>query len=39
MVCSACDVKDAVKERVERNKKEEIFCSPYRIGKKMPWWN
>jgi len=39
VVCSACEVRDAVKEEVERNKKEEIFCPPYRTGKKMPWWN
>jgi len=40
VVCSACDMRDAaVKERVERNEKEEIFCPPCRIGKKMPWWN
>ena len=39
MVCSACDVKDTVKERVERNKKGEIFYLPYRTGKKMLWWN
>ena len=39
VVCSACDVRDAVKEGVERNKKEEIFCLPCRTRKKMPWWN
>jgi len=32
-------VRDAVKKRVERNKKGEIFCPPCRTGKKMPWWN
>jgi len=31
-----CDVRDAVKERVERNEKGEIFCPPCRTGKKMP---
>ena len=39
MVCSACDVRDAVKEEVERNKRGEIFCPPCRTGKKTPWWN
>ena len=39
MVCSACDVRDAVKERVERNEREEIFCLPCRTGKKTLWWN
>ena len=39
VVCSACDVRDTVKERVERNEKGEIFCLPCRTGKKMPWWN
>jgi len=39
VVCSACNVRDTVKERVERNKKGEIFCPPYRTGKKTPWWN
>jgi len=39
VVCSACDVKDAVKEGVERNEKGEIFCPPCRTGKKTPWWN
>jgi len=39
IVCSACDVRDAVKERVEKNKKGEIFCPPCRTGKKIPWWN
>jgi len=39
VVCSACDVRDAVKEGVERNEKGEIFCPPCRTGKKMPWWN
>ena len=33
VVCSACDMRDAVKKR------GEIFCSPYRTGKKTPWWN
>jgi len=37
---STCEGKDAViRERVERNKKREIFCPPYRTGKKVPWWN
>jgi len=39
VVCSACDVRDAVKEGVERNEKEKIFCPPCRTGKKTPWWN
>jgi len=39
VVCSACDVRDVVKERVERNKRGEIFCLPCRTGKKMPWCN
>jgi len=39
VVCSACDVRDAVKERVERNRKGEIFCPPCRTGKKTLWWN
>jgi len=39
VVYSACDVRDAVKERVERNKKGEIFCPLCRIEKKIPWWN
>ena len=39
VVCSACDVRDAVKERVERNEKGEIFCPPCRTGKKTLWWN
>jgi len=39
VVCSKCDVKDAVKERVERNERGEIFCPPCRTGKKTPWWN
>jgi len=39
VVCSVCDVRDAVKEKVERNGKGEIFCPPCRTGKKMPWWN
>jgi len=28
-----------VGEKVERNEREEVFCSPCRTGKKMPWWN
>ena len=28
-----------VGEKVERNKKGEVFCLPYRTGKKTPWWN
>ena len=39
MVCNVCDVRDAVKERVERNEKGEIFYPPCRTGKKMLWWN
>ena len=39
VVCSTYDVRDAVKERVERNEKREIFCPPCRTGKKTPWWN
>ena len=38
-MCSVCDVRDAVKEGVERNEKGEIFCPPCRTGKKTPWWN
>ena len=38
-MCSTCDVRDAVKEKVRRNKKGEIFCPPCRTGKKTPWWN
>ena len=34
MVCDACDVRDAVKERVERNERGEIFCPSCRTGKK-----
>jgi len=36
VVCSACDVRDAVKEEVERNEKGKIFCLPCRTGKKIP---
>jgi len=32
-------VRDAVKERVEKNERGEIFCPPCRTGKKTPWWN
>ena len=39
VVCSGCDVRDAVTEKVERNEKGEVFCPPCRTGKKMPWWN
>jgi len=39
VVYSTCDVRDAVKERVERNERREIFCPPCRTGKKTPWWN
>ena len=39
VVYSACNVRDAVKERVERNEKGKIFCPPCRTGKKTPWWN
>jgi len=39
VVCSACDVRDVVKEGVRRNKKGKIFCLPCRSGKKIPWWN
>jgi len=39
VVCSICNEKDAVIEKVERNGKEEIFCPPCRTGKKLPWWN
>jgi len=39
MMCSACNVRDTVKEKVERNEEEEIFCLPCRIGKKTLWWN
>ena len=38
--CSTCEGKDiVVGERVERNKKGEVFCLLCRTGKKMPWWN
>ena len=39
VVCSVCDVRDAMKERVEKNERGEIFCPPCRTGKKTPWWN
>jgi len=39
VVCSTCDVRDAMKGGVERNEKGETFCSPCRTGKKIPWWN
>jgi len=39
VVCSACNVRDAVKGGMERNKKGETFCPPCRTGKKTPWWN
>ena len=39
MVCSACNVRDVVKEEVKRNEKGKIFCPPCRTGKKTPWWN
>jgi len=39
VVCSVYDVRDMVKERVEKNKKGEIFCLPCRTGNKMSWWN
>jgi len=39
VVCSACNVRDAVKEGVEKNEKGEIFCPPCRTGRKTPWWN
>jgi len=25
--------------KIERNKKEEVFCLSYRTGKKVLWWN
>jgi len=28
-------MRDAVKEKVEKNEKREIFCPLYRTGKKM----
>ena len=38
--CSTCGGKDVVvEEKVERNKKEEVFCLSYRTGKKTLWWN
>ena len=38
--CSACRGKDAVVgEKIERNEKGEVFCPPYRTGKKVLWWN
>jgi len=36
VVCSACDVRDAVKKEVERNKKGEVFCLLCRTEKKTP---
>jgi len=39
VVCSTCNVRDVVKEKVERNEKGEIFCLPYRTEKKTPWRN
>jgi len=39
VVCSTCDIRDVVKERVKRNEKGEIFCLPCRTGKKTLWWN
>ena len=39
VVYSTCEVRDAVKERVERNEKGKVFCLLYRTGKKTPWWN
>jgi len=35
--CSTCGGKDVVKWNPERNAKGEIFCLPYRTGKKRPW--
>jgi len=36
--CSTCGGRDAVvREKVERNKKGEVFCPPCRTGKKVPW--
>jgi len=36
--CSICGGKDVVVgEKVERNKKREVFCLPYRTGKKTLW--
>jgi len=32
-------VRDAVKERVEKNERGEIFCPPCRTEKKTLWWN
>jgi len=37
VVCSVCDIRDTVKEKVGRNGKGEIFCPPCRTGKKMLW--
>jgi len=39
VTCSAYEVRDAVKEKIERNEKGEIFCPPCRTGRKMLWWN
>jgi len=40
MKCSIYGEKNAVVgEKVERNKKEEVFCPPCRTGKKTLWWN
>jgi len=29
-------MRDAIKEKVERNEKEEVFCPPCRTEKKTP---
>ena len=39
MKYSVCGGKNAVIWETEQNEKGEIFCPPYRIGKKVPWWN
>ena len=40
MKYSACEGKDAVVGgKVDRNERKEVFCPPYRTGKKVPWWN
>jgi len=35
--CSTCGGKDTVIWKMEKNEKEEIFCSPCRTGRKMLW--
>jgi len=37
--CNTCGGKNTVIWKVKWNEKGEIFCPPYRTGKKMLWWN